>query len=74
MTTPMTPAPTASHLYQGRREALRPFACLLCRQTASPTNAERFRRLFAETGICGLCHDALDTWAAGCDPTPDEAA
>ena len=63
MTTPK--AMVATRLYQGHREPVHSTSCLLCRRAPLPSDIDRFRRLFAETGICGVCHDALDAWSAG---------
>jgi hypothetical protein len=63
MTTPSAMA--AARLYQGHREPIQSTACLLCRKAPLPSDIDRFRRLFAETGICGVCHDALDAWSGG---------
>jgi hypothetical protein len=71
MTTPTARA--AARLFQGHRDPIRSTACLLCRASPSVCDAARFRRLFAETGICGACHDALDAWSAAGQETDVDA-
>ena len=53
-----------SRLYQGRREAIRATACLICRTPAHVFETNRSRLQFVLTGICGECHDAIDAWCA----------
>lgn len=63
--TKMTPeVDMITRLFQGRREAIRPSACLFCRTTAHVRDEGKARQLFLETGICGACHTAIDNWCA----------
>lgn len=61
----MTARPRAvAQLFQGHRDPVRAHCCLVCRRPALAFHDDPAHSLFAVTGICQPCHDAIDAWAA----------